>query len=216
MELEMKILAIFKLLVIISVVSACANQYPEMDSPAPKNNELAESKDVKECKSNKNILLSEYDKKILVGDYAGAARGLEKCADILKDSNLIEKTNEAMAVSFLKIADNKSYSANTRKAAIDNLGIQYPQEFAKNKEEIDQINAVLVVELQKKAAQEKKKRKNEGVSIGMTQEEVIQSSWGKPRDINRTTNRYGVREQWVYGGGNYLYFEDGILTSIQN
>lgn len=60
-----------------------------------------------------------------------------------------------------------------------------------------------------------KKKKSEGVKLGMTEQDVIDSSWGKPRKINRTTNKYGVREQWVYDGG-YLYFEDGVLTSIQN
>jgi hypothetical protein len=56
-----------------------------------------------------------------------------------------------------------------------------------------------------------------GVSLGMTMVEVVsKTSWGRPEHVNRTITRYGVREQWVYGGGNYLYFKDGILTSIQN
>ncbi|MES2634066.1 MAG: hypothetical protein V4669_13915 [Pseudomonadota bacterium] len=59
------------------------------------------------------------------------------------------------------------------------------------------------------------KRKKEGVRIGMSPEEVILSSWGKPRKINRTTTATRQREQWVYDGG-YLYFENGILVTIQN
>lgn len=56
-----------------------------------------------------------------------------------------------------------------------------------------------------------------GVRIGMTAKQVVENtSWGKPNKVNKTTNRHGTREQWVYGGGNYLYFENGILTSIQN
>jgi hypothetical protein len=62
----------------------------------------------------------------------------------------------------------------------------------------------------------KKKVAKQGVHIGMTQEEAIKSSWGKPERVNRTTRRSGVHEQWVYGGRNYLYFENGILTTIQN
>jgi hypothetical protein len=50
----------------------------------------------------------------------------------------------------------------------------------------------------------------------MTQAEVLASSWGKPDDINRTITAYGTREQWVYGYRSYLYFDDGILTAIQN
>lgn len=58
--------------------------------------------------------------------------------------------------------------------------------------------------------------RKEGVTVGMSADRVLLSSWGKPESVNRTTNAFGVREQWVYGVGNYLYFKDGVLTSIQN
>lgn len=70
--------------------------------------------------------------------------------------------------------------------------------------------------LAKQDALDKKAAKGRGVSIGMTREQVVGSSWGKPQQVNTTTGRYGTREQWVYSSRNYLYFEDGILTSIQN
>lgn len=53
------------------------------------------------------------------------------------------------------------------------------------------------------------------VKIGMTKE-MARESWGIPEDINKTTTQYGTFEQWVYGGGNYLYFDNGVLTTIQN
>lgn len=65
------------------------------------------------------------------------------------------------------------------------------------------------------AAKAKAEARKQGVSIGMTKEQVLGSSWGRPQKINSTHNRYGTREQWVYGGGNYLYFEADRLTSIQ-
>jgi hypothetical protein len=53
-------------------------------------------------------------------------------------------------------------------------------------------------------------------SIGMIAEDVVNgTTWGKPDDVNRTTTKNGVSEQWVYPGDRYLYFEDGILTAIQ-
>lgn len=55
---------------------------------------------------------------------------------------------------------------------------------------------------------------NGNIEIGMTQEEVIESI-GKPKDINKTTTANGVSEQWVYDGYKYLYFEDGVLVTIQ-
>jgi hypothetical protein len=56
------------------------------------------------------------------------------------------------------------------------------------------------------------------VYIGMTAAQA-RAGWGTPDDINRSTYSFGVHEQWVYGEygeRGYLYFEDGILTSIQN
>lgn len=52
-------------------------------------------------------------------------------------------------------------------------------------------------------------------TIGMTKSEVENSTWGKPKKINKTTTSYGIHEQWVYYGNKYLYFDNGILTSIQ-
>ena len=55
------------------------------------------------------------------------------------------------------------------------------------------------------------------IRLGMTTE-MVQASWGHPRHINRSVGSWGVHEQWVYGGyegfsSQYLYFDDGILTS---
>ena len=61
----------------------------------------------------------------------------------------------------------------------------------------------------------KAEKKKTGVAIGMSRQDALDSSWGRPRSINRSTFSFGVHEQWVYDGG-YLYFENGVLTSIQN
>ncbi|OXS68676.1 hypothetical protein B1B04_19610 [Lysinibacillus sp. KCTC 33748] len=53
------------------------------------------------------------------------------------------------------------------------------------------------------------------IYIGMRKEEVLESKWGKPKDVNRTTTSNSINEQWVYDNYKYLYFEDGILTTIQ-
>lgn len=56
-------------------------------------------------------------------------------------------------------------------------------------------------------------------AIGMTAQEA-EWAWGKPNDINRSVYTWGVHEQWVYRGANYrnsyLYFENGVLKSMQN
>lgn len=59
--------------------------------------------------------------------------------------------------------------------------------------------------------------KKPGARIGMSAKQVREStSWGEPEKINRTTSARGTHEQWVYGGGNYLYFRNGKLVTIQN
>jgi hypothetical protein len=65
-------------------------------------------------------------------------------------------------------------------------------------------------------AADKARKRREGVTVGMSQQDVLDSSWGRPESVNRTTTARGTREQWVYGGRNYLYFENGVLTTIQN
>ena len=53
------------------------------------------------------------------------------------------------------------------------------------------------------------------VYVGMGAE-WARISWGEPGKINKTTNAFGRSEQWVYGSGSYLYFDNGKLTTIQN
>lgn len=54
------------------------------------------------------------------------------------------------------------------------------------------------------------------VKIGMSRSDVMRSFfWGPPDHINKTTTSRGTDEQWVYKKGQYLYFENGILTAIQ-
>jgi hypothetical protein len=55
--------------------------------------------------------------------------------------------------------------------------------------------------------------------IGMTAAEA-RASWGVPSGgVNRTATASGTHEQWVYNHfwpQGYLYFDDGVLTAIQN
>lgn len=55
---------------------------------------------------------------------------------------------------------------------------------------------------------------NGHVKIGYTKE-MCREAWGSPWDINYTTYSWGDYEQWCYQNGSYLYFKNGILTSIQ-
>lgn len=68
----------------------------------------------------------------------------------------------------------------------------------------------------KSAAAAKAWKARGGVAIGMTASQVRASNWGKPQTINRSSGSYGTHEQWVYGDNNYVYLQNGVVTSIQN
>lgn len=50
--------------------------------------------------------------------------------------------------------------------------------------------------------------------VGMSKAMAI-DSWGEPTRMNTSGGAGGEREQWVYGEGRYLYFQDGKLESWQ-
>ena len=51
--------------------------------------------------------------------------------------------------------------------------------------------------------------------IGMSEEEVLASCWGKPKIRRRIGVEGLMRDQWIYGDGRYLYFDDGRLFAIE-
>jgi len=54
-------------------------------------------------------------------------------------------------------------------------------------------------------------------TVGMTAGQVRTGTMlGQPKAVNSTEHRRGRREQWVYDGGTYLYFENGVPTAIQS
>ena len=57
------------------------------------------------------------------------------------------------------------------------------------------------------------------IEIGMTDRQV-RISIGNPDEVNSTSSRHGVGEQWIYrdldGEGKFYQFEYGILTYVNN
>ncbi|AFM43120.1 hypothetical protein Desaci_4268 [Desulfosporosinus acidiphilus SJ4] len=52
--------------------------------------------------------------------------------------------------------------------------------------------------------------------IGMTSDQVLESSWGKPTKVNQTTTAYSVREKWIYDSGRTVYLSNGKVIVIQD
>lgn len=188
-------------------------------------------------KANKQIEEQKYKEAYeLFGTVITANK--DKNQDILeiatsKQSGIRDKAFEQIIAKAQEQINNKEYSsAQTTLLKYKDLGNQTildmynsatneikrieAEEKAKEEAERKAKEEQEAREKAKKEAEEKARKKREGVRLGMSKQDVLDSSWGKPDHINKTTTRYGTHEQWVYGGGNYLYFEDGILTSIQN
>ncbi|GIP25501.1 hypothetical protein J23TS9_06310 [Paenibacillus sp. J23TS9] len=87
---------------------------------------------------------------------------------------------------------------------------------------IDSIYKPIAEKLAKKQDLEEWKQQRERLkqvanmdpTIGMTKKEVEASLWGTPDSINTTVTAHVKSEQWVYDGYRYVYFDDGIVTSI--
>lgn len=80
----------------------------------------------------------------------------------------------------------------------------------------DIYSDVVKKEMDAEAAIDEKKDKLSKMTpqIGMSSSDVIFTEWGYPDDINKDTYAWGTEEQWVYDGKGYVYFENGIVTSV--
>lgn len=181
-----------------------------------------------------NICLINGNKLIEDGHYFEAYRVFEtgkntiaitdkEKANIMakKQENIYEKAKED-AKDFLMSRINSSEISSIDEYASQSVVKAYI-DIVKNEELIklynewyEKVETRKDEEKAKRLAEEKARKKQEGVRIGMSKQDVLDSSWGEPKKINTSIGSWGTHEQWVYGNGNYLYFENGILTSIQN
>ncbi len=123
---------------------------------------------------------------------------------------------EAEVKHFSSVIDNPKSSKDDRRRALVSISQLYPEHARRYSDKLKSIDAETLraqKESSRKSCVESSKR---GVSIGMLSSEVLCSSWGRPQAVNNTITKDGTHEQWVYGRGGYLYFENGILTAIQN
>lgn len=167
------------------------------------------------CSDGRAALLDEYNALRQKGHHFPAARRLDECAKLLEDGELRQKILAAEAAALVAQVTNPSADLQRRLDALESLSKRHPEEH----KIVARLQAPLQAQAARLAAQaeakERAAKRKQGVRLGMTEDDVVASSWGRPRKINRTVNAYGVREQWVYDGG-YLYFENGVLVSYQN
>lgn len=165
------------------------------------------------CATTLQPKLAEYRKQMDSKQYWPAASTLRRCSQLLDDPKLRAMVSAAEVKSLARDMLNKASAVSDRLRALEMLSRDYPDEAKR----YPKLKPALLAE----AATQKRKSDLEShfdrnVSIGDTRQEVMTSGWGLPSHINRTTTAFGTREQWVYGERRYLYFDNGVLTAIQN
>lgn len=108
-----------------------------------------------------------------------------------------------------------SGSSLETKAYLEQISKEFPERVSEGARIVKQVERKIAADETKARVAKMRAKKKEGVSIGMSKQDVYESAWGRPKRVNSTHNAYGTHEQWVYDGG-YLYFENDKLTSIQN
>lgn len=155
-----------------------------------------------------------------------------KAPSSISDTTAIKVTTEAPKMDCVKdetkllfeaskdIEGRPEKTINLLADCIKETNNQQYLDLTKKARDIATKNNLTQAKLAEKSEKERKtKAKKNGIDIGYTAQQVLESSWGKPSQVNTTTNKYGSREQWVYRGqgkSGYVYLENGIVTSIQN
>lgn len=127
-----------------------------------------------------------------------------------------------LIIGFSLILFSATSNAQVYQCKINGSLVFQDKPCAGSKEQIKQIRDK---QKEYKDAQERREREKaewaarKEPKIGMTKAEAYKSSWGYPDKENVTKSDHGTSEQWVYRRGSnsqYLYFKDGILTTIQD
>jgi hypothetical protein len=163
------------------------------------------------CNETLRTKQAEYNRLQGAKRHYEAAAQLSDCARVLESAELKAQVRQAELHGHLQVLESPRGSPKEELNAAQSLLRDFPERGKKYEPLIPRLDAQVESLVQSEIAAE---RRAQGVRIGMAPHEVVASSWGKPQRINRTTSASGVREQWVYANGNYLYFEDGLLATI--
>jgi hypothetical protein len=202
------------LLCIVGAITGCMPEPYSPPKPTSAPNSAAYAAP-NVCNQQREARLAEIKQLMAAGEPWKAHLAANTCAAI-GDAEFTALSIAAEVAEYRRAAVDKTLPARVRITMIERLeGIdpKHAAPFKALKSQLAQIDAAEDAAERRRIAAVKRR---EGVRLGMTQEDVLASSWGRPEHINRTISARGTREQWVYGGRNYLYFEDGILVTIQN
>lgn len=167
------------------------------------------------CQTDRESIVANYQTAMAEGSHWKAFAAVNSCAQLLKDGELATMAQAAELEGRLVKARDTTRTPADRLIAIELIertDKAKAQEFAAIKARLQKTVAQQEAKARKAVAALKR---SQGVTIGMSEQDVLDSSWGRPTKKNLTISAHGTREQWVYDGHQYLYFTNGRLTGIQ-
>lgn len=171
-----------------------------------------------ECIDIKESLILNHNKYAYSADFSSAINVVRHCLQVTSDDELRKLfiSSTTSQINRLKLA--KRPDAGSIASLYDDLITFDPSNKSSYEPARVKYSAIAkkerdTIERAERAA-EKARKKKEGVSVGMTTQDVLDSAWGKPSYVNTRITSRGEHQQWVYPGNNYLHFQNGVLESI--
>lgn len=199
---------------LIYYISSLPPQPPALAAPVPLAPRFLKPEEV--CRNERAERLAQYEAHVQAGNPWQGVIAIRRCAILLSDPELKALADKAEQADWVLTAKNPKESTSARISALDKLRVAQGEA---SDPSLKAIHTKLVAQLKREREAETRadaaRKKREGVTLGMSEADVIASAWGKPKRINRSVYSFGIHEQWVYDGSNYLYFKNGRLDSIQ-
>jgi len=215
-----KIIGGFFALLVVSAIfqgTGSNSSQPRPDATTAQSKAMsAEAAIAHRCGVERDQVLADVRKHVEAGENWKAHLAVRPCALAQpNDEQYVTLSTQTEVADYLFTITSKTAKWDERLRAHRQLASVDPKTAARYAAELQQLEARALRETKQEQQKFAAAKRKEGASIGMTKEDVLASSWGRPEKINTTTTIRGSREQWVYGGG-YLYFDENILTAIQN
>ncbi|MFP5202948.1 MULTISPECIES: hypothetical protein [Bacillus] len=173
------------------------------------NHVIKETRDLEnDFKKDYYFIASAYKK---LEQLKGAKVSLDNYDDYTYVDAMLDKVkykNSHADLDFLQTQENN-------KKHIDALQNDKDDQIQENIKEIEEAEKYSAIR-ERATVIEERTNSPQSVSVGMSKEEVLIEGWGKPEKINKTQTADHTMEQWIYKGNKYLYFENGILSTISN
>lgn len=181
--------------------------YDEDDNAINGSDNLYYRKIVSQVDSN-----NYYSFSIFQFYYKGVDQGIYRMLGGASSKNIGFGEDEKKGIWYPEVADDEIIGATyelVEEGEIEKI-------LSDNQELLSLLDACYEKVMCAKTTKKQEDNKPKEPAIGMTKSEVLNGTWGEPDKKNIDEYEWGTEEQWVYDGKGYVYFENGVVTSIQH